>query len=830
MSTSRLRAGALSLPLCLALTAGVFTVAAPASAEGEAVAGGVAFPGPNPGIARAELGGGAFRLTNDVLEQRWTTGAPAPRLTSFVNRIADAEVGVTTSSFVSMTLADGTVIDDDDLTRVGRLTARELDGDDAAPGVAEKSDGVAVDSSYTFTSGGDDYTLSWSAELRDGSNSVEHLMSIGAEGSAPLALTSVSVFGGEAASAYIWGRDDGNPIAFGAEGQELGFVGLESPLSKPVAVDGEVSLSLPLSTPVSESFDLSVGFGVVPQGQLRRAFGYYVERERAHERRTFLHYQSWYDLKPGAPSLVIDREGLDRAIDLFGGELGSRGAQIDSFWVDDGWDYLRDPQLDDESDLQPWDFDPSVFPNGFDRERDKIEAQGAGGSLSVWMSPFGGYGASKAARLDLNASKPEGERLETRSGGFDIGGERYGQRFRDVVFRMMDEFNVKGFKFDGVGAGLGQTGPADGRLGEYEAILALMRDMRDYRSDVFINITVGSWGSPYWLWYTDSVFRDGADVEFAGEGALQTQYVTGRDGAVYDNLVTTEPAFPITSLMVHGFVFSDRSSVEGNKDLTDPTVRYELENDLRNYFANGYSLQELYVRQTLVDPELGVPGADFFWDTLAANAKWGRENQDLLADNHWVSGDPATEAYATAAWAQAQEERGVVQVRNGTAETASYRLDVGDAFELPEGASTRYRLTERDGQVEPVVVDAGRALRIDVEPGQTLLFEATPTDEPATVQLNVSASVTPQDVGGRVTVTGSFTNDEAVAARVAVRTPFGTRSLGTVAPGRTVSYSIDTRLPRIPAGRVSLDVTVELDGAPVTQTITAAWEAFRAGG
>ena len=728
---------ALPISLCMTLAAGTiaFTATAPAAKANppaHAVAGGVTFPGPNPEKAQVKVAGDNFVLSNAVLEQRWMATPQKVELKSFVNKMAGKQVGVRSSSLVRISLSDGSEIDTDDLTRVAKPAVRELDGDEAAGGVADRQDGVAVDTPYRFTSGGDDYLLTWSAELRDGANSVEHHLTIAPESGGSLSATTVSVFDSTADGPRVWGRDDGSPIVFGENGHELGFVGLESPLSKPAAAEGTVTLGLPLASPITADnpLELSVGYGVVPPEQLRRGFEYYVERERAHERRTFLHYQSWYDLKPGAPGLVIDREGLNHAIDLFSKEFKQHGAKIDSFWVDDGWDYLRDPAVD-ETNLYTWDFDPTVFPNGFDRERDKI-AQLDDASLSVWMSPFGGYGASKSARLALNESKPEDVRYETRSGGFDIGGERYGKRFREVAFRMMDEFNVKGFKFDGVGAGLGQTGPAAGRLGEYEALLDLMHDMREHRSDVFINITVGSWGSPYWLWYTDSVFRDGADVERAGSGTRQVQYVTGRDGALYDRRVSVDPAFPITAAMVHGFVFSDRSSVTGNKDLTDPTVRSEVENDLRNYFANGYSLQEMYVRQTLVDSTAGVPGADWFWDTLTRNAKWGRDNQDLLADNHWVSGNPKTGPYATAAWSQSLGQRGVVQVRNGMAAAATYQFDVGDAFELPADASQRYELVERDGQLAPIVAEAGGIVSVPVQPGQTLVFEAHPTDAPLT--------------------------------------------------------------------------------------------------
>jgi hypothetical protein len=46
-----------------------------------------------------------------------------------------------------------------------------------------------------------------------------------------------------------------------------------------------------------ESYAASLVTGFVPKGQLRRGFLLgYLERERAHPYRPFLHYNSWYDL------------------------------------------------------------------------------------------------------------------------------------------------------------------------------------------------------------------------------------------------------------------------------------------------------------------------------------------------------------------------------------------------------------------------------------------------------------------------------------------------------------------------------------------------------
>jgi len=44
-----------------------------------------------------------------------------------------------------------------------------------------------------------------------------------------------------------------------------------------------------------ETLTQSFVLGVAPAGQMRRAFLYYLERERAHPYRPFLHYNSWYD-------------------------------------------------------------------------------------------------------------------------------------------------------------------------------------------------------------------------------------------------------------------------------------------------------------------------------------------------------------------------------------------------------------------------------------------------------------------------------------------------------------------------------------------------------
>ena len=99
-----------------------------------------------------------------------------------------------------------------------------------------------------------------------------------------------------------------------------------------------------------------------------------------------------------------------------------------------------------------WAFDPTQFPNGFAEQQAAAASYGA--SLSVWMSPFGGYSESLNRRLALNAAKPPEQRYSLTGGRFRLSDPQYYQRFRSVAFDMIDRYGVRGFKFDGIGGGL----------------------------------------------------------------------------------------------------------------------------------------------------------------------------------------------------------------------------------------------------------------------------------------------------------------------------------------------------------------------------------------
>ena len=157
------------------------------------------------------------------------------------------------------------------------------------------------------------------------------------------------------------------------------------------------------------------------------------------------------------------------------------------------------------------------------------------------------------------------------------------------------------------------------------------------KPDLYINLTTGTYPSPFWLRYADSIWRGGEDHDFLGVGPRREQWITYRDADTYEHVVLSGPLFPLNSLMLHGIIYARHAK---NLD-TDP--QSDFKNEVRDYFGNGTQLQEMYVTPSLLS------NAD--WDNLAEAAKWSRDNADVLVDTHWIGGDPAQlEVYGWASW------------------------------------------------------------------------------------------------------------------------------------------------------------------------------------
>ncbi|HEY5911521.1 MAG TPA: enterotoxin [Verrucomicrobiae bacterium] len=437
--------------------------------------------------------------------------------------------------------------------------------------------------------------------------------------------------------------------------------------------------------------------GVAPESQMRRAFLYYLEKERAHPYRPFLHYNSWYDI--AWEPFALNETNCLEAIRLFGERfVKPYGAVMDAVVFDDGWD---NPQT-------LWQFHGG-FPNGFTPLARLCRRYGT--HLGVWLSPFGGYGESRNQRLKFGAAQG----YETNATGFSLAGPKYYTAFKQACAGMIHNYGVNHFKFDGIATGMYAKGGA-GYYRDTEAMRRLMLELRQEEPSVYINLTTGSWPSPFWLRYADSVWRQGGDMGLAGKGPRQQQWLTYRDQEVYRNIVQKGPLFPLNSLMTQGVAYSRKGSAG------DPTFDSAgFKDDVRAFFASGTSLQELYIQPGKLTAQ--------DWNILAEAARWSRANSDVLVDTHWIGGDPSRgEVYGYASW---NPRKGIVMLRNPDEREHTFSLSLAQAFELPPGAADDHALYVLkspwfgNGSVPTIAAPPKTVVPITLPPFAVLVYEAT---------------------------------------------------------------------------------------------------------
>jgi len=541
----------------------------------------------------------------------------------------------------------------------------------------------------------------WCAVLRDNTNYLRQEITLRALAQ-PVDIAEVRLFDFDTPGAHVVGKVAGSPIVAGDF-----FFGFESPLSASDVKDALATAVLTRVLPLGagQSIPYSSVIGVAAPGQLRRDFLAYIEEERAHPYRTFLHYNSWFDLSSSASERYDEAQVLDR-VHAIGEELvRKRGVTMDSFLLDDGWD--------DTHSL--WEFNPG-FPDGLTNIHKAAANYGFG--IGVWLSPWGGYDVAKEQRIAA------GERagLETIKGGFALSAPRYYSLFEKTCLGMISRYGVNQFKIDGTG-NASQVFSGSIFDSDFSAAIHLIEELRRQDPNIYINVTTGTLPSPFWLRYSDDVVRGGDDYNFDGVGSWRQKWITYRDEQTYRNIVVGGPLFPLSSLMLHGVIYADKVKYTDLHRLATSPVDLDpdLVDEIHAYFGSGTQLQELYVTPSRLTSK--------DWDVLAEAARWSRTNAAVLKDTHWIGGDPGKlEVYGWASW---NPQKGIVVLRNPSDHVQEFSLDVGWAFELPRNAPRSYRAHSpwaADKASASINLHAGHARSIQLEPFQVITLEAEPVN------------------------------------------------------------------------------------------------------
>jgi hypothetical protein len=588
----------------------------------------------------------------------------------------------------SLVLTNGQVLRSSQFKLAGKPRLASLPVNSTASRFSERLPGRELVAELAGPGG--DLRVSWRAILRDGSRYLREEVVLHA-GKNAVALKFVGMLDLPNVSARATGTVDGCPVA-----DKTTFYGVEHPLSVNRAEMGSVRCFLPRGAPVQPGEDLpcSAVIGFVRRGQLRRDFLAYLERERAHPYRPFLHYNSWYDI--GYFNKYDEAAALN-VIHAFGEELSvKRGVKLDSFLFDDGWD----------DDKTLWQFH-SGFPNGF-APLEQAAAQ-YGAAPGIWLSPWGGYGQPHKDRIKYGSEQG----FEIRDGNFSLAGPKYYARFRQRCVDVVKEYAINQFKFDGIGV---ESDDATGAgLRDFEAMLKLIAELRSIKPDIYINQTTGTWPSPFWLLHADSIWRGGEDHSFVNGAAPERErWITYKDNDVHDEVAGRSELYPLNSLMLHGIIYAKQA--HGLNYDTNNILKSEI----RAFFGNGTQLQEMYITPALMTREN--------WDTLAQAVKWSRDNAATLVDTHWVGGSPADgEVYGWAAWSP---KKGILTLRNPAARASQIAIDPAKVFELPDGAAQGYSIVNPfpDQRVEVTRLRAGEATMFKLQPFEVLVIEAQPEE------------------------------------------------------------------------------------------------------
>ena len=644
-----------------------------------------------PGVAKITQKSNSYQLANKVLKAFFiNTGGKL-----YFNGCSELGLQPDTELF-KVLLGDGSTVAASGM-KLEDVKIVTLGEDPSAATASLRYAGKALEARFTYG----DLSITWRAVLRDGSHYLRTEMDIKA--ARDLSMKGIVAMNYLVAknSAYTAPEVVGNTRGAILASNHI-FAGLETPMGLNSCKDEGNATHIEglwrrnTTLKAGKTWNISSVVGLVAPNQLRRSFLAYSERERAVAWRPYPVYISWYELN-------IDRNNAP-APSYKGNMTVEQCADVVSHWKthfydkyqmapkafvwDDGWDQYG-----------TWTFNPN-FPNGFDEPANEAKQMGTG--IGAWLGPVGGYGQSGEYRRAYWRSK----------GGMQLSNEDYYNFFIRCCTNMIDRYDFRFFKFDGISAQASAIGPDEGTRGEEnaEAIISIERAVRQKRPDIFLNTTVGTWASPFWFHFTDAVWRQEGDYGEAGDqGTDRERWITYRDRLVYQNFIQRSPVCPINTLMTHGFILSRWGAVSKNMD-------YEgIVREMRCAFACGSGMVELYNDYKLMDEIKDNQGnAGALWKDLAECIKWQQEQADVLPDAHWVGGNPwdgkKANVYGWAAW---NGKKSVLTLRNPSASAQSFTTTLREALEIPSYVRGKITLTHAFSQAELQGMPINKPIDID---------------------------------------------------------------------------------------------------------------------
>ncbi len=449
-------------------------------------------------------------------------------------------------------------------------------------------------------------------------------------------------------------------------------------------------------------------FGITPDQRVKYWFFRYLDRIRVAPLRPYLLYNTWYDLRAPvmvkSPLNVLNEKNLRRIIGLFEKNMTRPyGITLDAFVIDDGWDDYR----------SDWRLSRERFPHGLKPIADLLARTGT--KLGIWFGPIGGY-----SHREWRVSWMKAHGYEVVGDELCLGGKHYGELFKKRVLEFVEKYGVGYYKWDGFQFSCSE--PDHGHpVGIYsrQAILGrlieIARAVSAKNPEIFLNITSGTWLSPWWLLYANTIWMQGYDYGYSGVPSIsrRDRAMTYRDYVLYDDLRRQDFWFPVANLMTHGIIKGHLQRLGGESEPIDKFAHNAV-----LYFARGISMYELYI-----SPDL-LTGQE--WRAIADSVKWAKDRFKVLTNyTVMVGGDPGKgQAYG---YVHFKGRRGIIALRNPVMEPQRLRVKLSPALGLAKGA--KELVLERvypHRWVSPVLYSAGDEVEFSLSGYETAVYEIYP--------------------------------------------------------------------------------------------------------
>lgn len=494
------------------------------------------------------------------------------------------------------------------------------------------------------------------------------------------------------------------PCELGGQGQPVFiagsvFVGLEYPAASNEAVDRSkanppgtgflVSLRHRPGKLLSRDFlsSKTAVLGVGREGAVELAFADYLRRIRVPPR-TFVHYNSWYDIRQDKMSTALF---LETFASFKKNLCDPYGVRLDSFVPDDGWQ--------DRSSL--WEVNPKLFPDGLDALAAGLRAGGS--CLGLWH-PL----TAVKGNLSMEWCRQQGYETDRSGSHLCLSAPKHNAQLRAVMTRHVKDCGINYFKHDFNsfacdGEGHGHLPRAEyGFEANVDAYIELLKLFRQLHPAIFLNCTGGMWLSPWWLQYCDTVWRGGSDTGYEPAYPFvdqRQQAISYVDGVLWDDFVKHRYQFPISALMVHGIVYGQLHLLGGREEPLESWADNAVWS-----MSLGLMMKELYLTPSLL--------SEAHWDILAKALLWAEANQHTLVETRMIGGNP--HAGDVVGYKHAVGSRTIVYLRNPALRPQRVTFDLAP----PEG--------ERTPRVVEVAYPYRRLLAQDAAPDAPLSLELSP--------------------------------------------------------------------------------------------------------